>query len=193
MPPADTRHLGCQSRMGFLAHFLLLLHGVFRVAALVVSARACLVAGKLEVLSELVEPIVQSLGCVLWGIEFVSQGRQTQLRVFIDKESGIGLEDCEAVSRQFSAVLDVEDPIAGEYTLEVSSPGLDRPLFTLEQYADLAGNQVNMRLRVPFEGRRKYRGVIQGVEGDEVVIVCEDHEYLFPFDTIEKANVIPQF
>ena len=150
-------------------------------------------AGKLEVLSELVEPIVQSLGCVLWGIEFVSQGRQTQLRVFIDKESGIGLEDCEAVSRQFGAVLDVEDPIAGEYTLEVSSPGLDRPLFTLEQYADLAGNQVNMRLRVPFEGRRKYRGVIRGVEGDEVIIVCEDHEYLFPFDTIEKANVIPQF
>ncbi|WP_281646126.1 ribosome maturation factor RimP [Parendozoicomonas sp. Alg238-R29] len=150
-------------------------------------------AGRLEVLNELVEPIVKSLGCVLWGVEFVSQGRQAQLRVFIDKESGVGLEDCEAVSRQFSAVLDVEDPIAGEYTLEVSSPGLDRPLFTLEQYVDLTGNQVNMRLRVPFEGRRKYRGVIQGVENDEVVVVCDDHEYLFPFDSIEKANVIPQF
>ncbi len=150
-------------------------------------------AGKLEVLYELVEPIVKSLGCVLWGIELVSQGRQTQLRVFIDRDSGVGLEDCEGVSRQLSAVLDVEDPIAGEYTLEVSSPGLDRPLFTLVQYTDLAGSQVNMRLRVPFEGRRKYRGVIQGVEGDEVVIICDDHEYLFPFDTIDKANVIPQF
>ncbi len=184
--------------MGFLAHFLLLLYDQKlikpgRVAVFVVSARVCLVAGKLEVLCELVEPIAKSLGCVLWGIEFVSQGRLTQLRVFIDREEGVGLEDCEGVSRQLSAVLDVEDPIAGEYTLEVSSPGLDRPLFTLKQYADLAGNQVNMRLRVPFEGRRKYRGVISGVEGDEVIIVCDDHEYLFPFDAIEKANVIPQF
>ena len=150
-------------------------------------------AGKLEVLRELVDPVVKSLECELWGVEFASQGRQTSLRVFIEKEGGVGLEDCEGVSRQLSAVLDVEDPIPGEYTLEVSSPGLDRPLFTLEQYGILVGNRVEMRLRVPFEGRRKYRGVIQGVEGDEVVIVCDDHEYLFPFDAIEKANVIPQF
>ncbi|CAM3761494.1 ribosome maturation factor RimP [Parendozoicomonas haliclonae] len=151
-------------------------------------------AGKLEVLSELVDPIVKSLGCELWGIEFVSQGRQTLLRVFIDREEGgVGLSDCEAVSRQLSAVLDVEDPIPGEYTLEVSSPGMDRPIFTLEQYVRLAGSRVEMRLRVPFEGRRKYRGVITGVENDEVVVVCDDHEFLFPFDTIEKANVIPQF
>ncbi len=150
-------------------------------------------AGKLDVLNELVSPIVKSQGCELWGIEFVSQGKDTLLRVFIDREEGVGLTECEAVSRQLSAVLDVEDPIAGVYTLEVSSPGLDRALFTLEQYVALAGSQVNMRLRVPFEGRRKYRGVITGVEGDEVVLICEDHEYLFPFDTIEKANVIPQF
>ncbi len=150
-------------------------------------------AGKLDVLNELVSPIVKSQGCDLWGIEFVSQGKDTLLRVFIDREEGVGLTECEAVSRQLSAVLDVEDPIAGVYTLEVSSPGLDRALFTLEQYAALAGSQVNVRLRVPFEGRRKYRGVITGVEGDEVVLICEDHEYLFPFDTIEKANVIPQF
>ncbi|MCL6269982.1 ribosome maturation factor RimP [Sansalvadorimonas sp. 2012CJ34-2] len=150
-------------------------------------------AGKLEVLHELVEPVVVSLGCELWGIEFMSQGKQSKLRVFIDQESGVGLEECEKVSRQLSAVLDVEDPIASEYTLEVSSPGLDRPLFTLEQFAGYTGSQVNMRLRAPFEGRRKYQGVIRGVEGDEVVIVCDDHEYLFPFDSIDKANVIPQF
>ncbi len=150
-------------------------------------------AGKLEILNELVAPIVKSLGCVLWGIEFVLHGKQTLLRVFIDRENGVGLEDCEAVSRQLSAVFDVEDPIAGEYTLEVSSPGMDRPIFTLEQYVALTGSRVDMRLRVAFEGRRKYRGVISGVEGDEVIIMCDDHEYLFPIDTIEKANVIPQF
>ena len=150
-------------------------------------------AGKLDVLTELVGPSVKSQGCELWGIEFVSQGKDTLLLVFIDREDGVGLTECEAVSRQLSAVLDVEDPIAGVYTLEVSSPGLDRSLFTLEQYAVLAGSRVNVRLRVPFEGRRKYQGVISGVEGDEVVLICDDHEYLFPFDTIEKANVIPQF
>ena len=101
-------------------------------------------AGKQSQLETIIEPIVTSLEYDLWGVEFVSQGRNSMLRIYIDRENGISLEDCEAVSRQVSAVLDVEDPIADEYTLEVSSPGLDRPLFKLEQYVALAGSMANV-------------------------------------------------
>jgi ribosome maturation factor RimP len=79
--------------------------------------------------------------------------------------------------------------VSGEYTLEVSSPGLDRPLFTLEQYSGSAGEMVEVRLRSAFEGRRKYKGLLKGVEGEDVVIQVDDQEYLLPFDTIEKARV----
>jgi len=144
-------------------------------------------------LQEWIEPLVIALGCELWGIEMLSQGKNSMLRVFIDKETGIGVEDCENVSRQVSGVLDVEDPINGEYTLEVSSPGSDRQLFKLAHYEDYNGEEVNMKLRFPYEGRRKYRGRLKGTEGDEIVVIVENHEYLFPFDSIEKANIIPHF
>ncbi len=150
-------------------------------------------AGKQSQLEMLVEPIVTSLEYRLWGIEFLSQGRHSLLRIYIDHNDGISLEDCEKVSRQVSSVFDVEDPIADEYTLEVSSPGMDRPLFRLEQYEAWAGAEVNIRLRMPFEGRRKYRGKIKGVEDQDVVIVADGHELLLPIESIEKAQVIPQF
>jgi len=144
-------------------------------------------------LEAIIEPVVTSLGYVLWGTEFISQGRHSVLRVFIDHEDGITLEACEAVSRQVSAVMDVEDPITDEYTLEVSSPGLDRPLFKLEQYSSCVGSLVNLRLRAPFEGRRRYKGIVKGVEGQDVVIETDGHELLLPIESIEKAQVIPQF
>jgi len=89
--------------------------------------------------------------------------------------------------------MDVEDPIAGEYALEVSSPGMDRPLYTLDQFERYAGHKVSLKLRMPFDGRRKFEGVLKGIEGSDVVIVVEDNEYLFPVDSIDKANVVPQF
>ena len=144
-------------------------------------------------LEAMVEPIAQTLGYRLWGVEFLSQGRHSLLRVYIDSDEGITLDDCEKVSRQLSSVLDVEEPITDEYTLEVSSPGMDRPLFKLEHYQEWAGAEVSIRLRVPFEGRRKYRGLIKGVENQDVVIVTEGHELLLPVEIIEKAQVIPQF
>ncbi len=150
-------------------------------------------ASKLDLLHGLIEPVAVSLGYQLWGIELLSQGRHTLLRIYIDAESGVNVDDCAKLSRQVSAILDVEDPISTEYTLEVSSPGMDRPLFTLEQFAQNAGQLVSLRLRAPFEGRRKFKGRIKGVEGDEVVLLCEEHEYLFPVDSIEKANIVPQF
>ena len=89
--------------------------------------------------------------------------------------------------------MDVEDPIQSEYTLEVSSPGMDRPLFRLEHYEAFAGQQVQIRLRMAFEGRRKFNGLIKGVEGDDVVVIVDEHEYLLPFDSIERAHIVPVF
>ncbi len=139
--------------------------------------------------------MVESLGCELWGLEYIAQGRNhATLRIYIDRpEVGVVLEDCERVSRQVSAVLDVEDPIQSNYTLEVSSPGMDRPLYTLEQFALFAGEEIAVRLRHPYEGRRKFRGRLQGVEGQEVILAVEDEEYLFPIESIDRANVIPNF
>ncbi|WP_417519532.1 ribosome maturation factor RimP [Marinobacter sp.] len=151
-------------------------------------------SGKLKQLEEILRPVVEGLGYEFWGIEYRSKGYQSMLRVFIDDaENGIGIDDCEKVSRQVSGVMDVEDPIQTEYTLEVSSPGMDRPLFRPEQYQAFVGHQVQIRLRMAFEGRRKFQGLIKGVEGDDVIVVVEDHEYLLPFDSIEKAHIVPVF
>lgn len=150
-------------------------------------------SGKLTELEQLLIPVVEALGYRCWGIEFLSQGRHSLLRVFIDHPDGVSVEACATVSRQASAVLDVEDPISGDYTLEVSSPGMDRPLFTLEQYAAYVGEQVKIRLRVPYEGRRNFQGVIRGVEDDDVVVQVEEHEYLLPIDSIDKSQIVPRF
>ncbi|WP_043308803.1 ribosome maturation factor RimP [Pseudomonas sp. ML96] len=150
-------------------------------------------SSKLEQLQAMLAPVVESLGYQCWGIEFISQGRHSLLRVYIDHANGILVEDCEAVSRQVSAVLDVEDPITSEYTLEVSSPGMDRPLFTLEQFAAHVGEQVKIKLRSPFDGRRNFQGFLRGVEEQDVVVLVDDHEFLLPIDLIDKANIIPRF
>ena len=150
-------------------------------------------SSKLEQLHALLAPVVEALGYQCWGVEFLSQGRHSLLRVYIDHSDGILVDDCEKVSRQLSGVLDVEDPISSDYTLEVSSPGLDRPLFTLEQYAASVGEQVKIKLRSPFEGRRNFQGLLRGVEEQDVVVLVEDHEYLLPVDMIDKANIVPRF
>lgn len=151
-------------------------------------------SAKLKQLEDILRPVVEGLGFEYWGIEYRSQGHHSKLRVFIeDAENGISIEDCEKVSRQISGVMDVEDPIQSEYTLEVSSPGMDRPLFRLEHYEAFAGQQVQIRLRMAFEGRRKFSGLIKGVEGDDVIVIVDDHEYLLPFDSIERAHIVPVF
>jgi len=137
-------------------------------------------------------PTVEALGFELWGVEYLSQGRHTLLRIYIESPNGITVDDCAAVSEQVSAVMDVEDPISGEYTLEVSSPGMDRLLFRLEQYPAYVGEGVDLRLRTAFEGRRKYKGILKGIEGEDVVLHVDDHEYLLPHDAIDKARVEPR-
>jgi ribosome maturation factor RimP len=150
-------------------------------------------SGKTVKLEELLRPGVEALGYQLWGLDYQSHGRHTMLRVYIDSENGIGVDDCAKVSHQISGVMDVEDPIAGEYNLEVSSPGMDRPLYTLEQFALYVGEDINLRLRTAFEGRRKFLGRLMGVEDGDVVLMVEEHEYLLPFDQIDKTNVVPRF
>lgn len=148
---------------------------------------------KEQQLQVMLAPAVTALGYEFWGLEYLTHARQSVLRVFIDGPNGITVEDCALVSRQLGALLDVEDPIAGDYTLEVSSPGMDRPLFTLDQFARYIGEQVRIRLRAPFEGRRNFAGRLVGVEAEDVVVVVEDHEYLLPIEMIDKAQIVPQF
>ena len=126
----------------------------------------------------------------LWGVELLQQGRYSLLRVYIEREEGVTIEDCEKVSRQVSALLDVEDPIAGEYTLEVSSPGVDRPLFSVEQYAKYVGSEVNLKLRRAVDGRRKFKGQIIKVSGDIVGLLVEGTEYDLEYSDIEKASIV---
>ncbi len=149
-------------------------------------------ATKDQQITDLLGSTVEALGFELWGVEYLSQGRHSVLRIYIDAEQGVNVEDCALVSQQVGSVLDVEDPITGEYTLEVSSPGMDRLLFRLDQYPGFVGEEVELRLRTPFEGRRKFRGVLAGIEGEDVVIRVEDHEYLLPHSAIEKARIQPR-
>ena len=144
-------------------------------------------------LHALIEPVATAMGFELWGIDHLSQGKHSRLVIYIDHEDGISVDDCADVSRQVSAVLDVEDPLPGEYRLEVSSPGMDRPLFTLDQFARYAGNVVAVKLRLPFDGRRKFQGLLAGVEGDEVLLQIDGEEYCFPIEGIDQARVVPQF
>lgn len=104
-------------------------------------------AGKDQQITDLLGATIEALGFELWGVEYLSQGRHSLLRIYIDAEQGISVDDCALVSHQVSAVLDVEDPISGEYTLEVSSPGMDRLLFRLDQYPGFVGEVVDVRLR----------------------------------------------
>ncbi len=152
-----------------------------------------LMASKHDQLKELLEPVVESMGCQLWGLEYFSQGRHSTVRLYIDGPDGVTLEDCERVSRQVSSVMDVEDPVTGEYSLEVSSPGMDRPLYTLEHFTAYIGEQVSIKLRSAFDGRRKFTGLLSSVEDEDVVVVVDGNEYLLPIESIEKANVIPRF
>ncbi|MBV1960095.1 MAG: ribosome maturation factor RimP [Thalassolituus sp.] len=144
-------------------------------------------------LIEMIAPVVESMGFIFWGLEYTPQGKQSILRIYIDHADGINVDHCASVSRQVSSVLDVEDPISQVYNLEVSSPGMDRPIFTMEQFVSLAGNIIDVRLRMAFDGRRNFKGRLVGVEQEDIVVHVDDNEYLLPIELIDKAHVVPQF
>lgn len=146
-----------------------------------------------ERLTEMLAPSVEDLGYELVGVEYVRAGKHSTLRVYIDQEAGILVDDCAAVSRQVSAIMDVEDPITNEYTLEVSSPGLERPLFTASQYAAFVGEEVKVQLRMPIQNRRRWKGVITSVDGEIISVAVEGKEERFALSNIQKANIVPKF
>ncbi len=141
-------------------------------------------------LEALIEPVVNSFDCQLWGIDYRPMNKSALLRVFIDRPDGVTLEHCSDVSYQLSGVLDVEDPIKVPYTLEVSSPGIERPLLRLEHYRDNLGHEAKVRLKWPVEGSRNFRGVIAAVDGDEITMEVDGRQILFPFDAVSRGRLI---
>lgn len=140
-------------------------------------------------IEQLIRPTVESMGYVLWGCEYLAQGKHSLLRVYIDKADGIGVEDCQSISHQVSAILDVDDPIPGHYSLEVSSPGIPRPLFYSDQYKQYIGSEVNIKLYKPILGKRKFVGTIVSADDDTLVLKIGTEQQDFPFSTIVKANL----
>jgi ribosome maturation factor RimP len=141
-------------------------------------------------LQELIEPIVSGLGYELVGIEFLPQGGRGLLRIYLDAEQGIGIADCEKVSYQVSGMLDVEDPIAGEYTLEVSSPGVDRPLFKLDDFRRFVGAQVKLQLARSVAGRSRYTGILRGVAQQQVTVEIDGEVHGFAYEDIDRARLV---
>ncbi len=143
-------------------------------------------------LIELLEPVVTALGYEMLGIEYFRQKDGSMLRLYIDNDAGITIDDCTRVNHQVIGVLDVHDPIKEKYFLEISSPGLDRPLFTLEQFQRFMGEKVKMKLREKIEDRRKIKGVIKAVEETAVLISDDGVDYLIPADVIDSAHLVPE-
>ena len=144
-------------------------------------------------LTELFEPVIQSMGYELVGIEFQGSTQHGTLRVYIDHEKGIGVDDCVAISHQISAILDVEEPIQQAYDLEVSSPGINRPLFKAQDYEQYSGHSAKIKMAVPLNGRRNFKGVLQGVIDSRSVQIMVDNEgYDLPISDIAKANLVDE-
>jgi ribosome maturation factor RimP len=143
-------------------------------------------------LHELIEPAVQAVDLELLGLEMIGQGKHSVLRIFIDSPEGITVDNCADASRQISALLDVEDPITGEYNLEVSSPGLERPLFKAEHFTQAEGLEARVAMQTPVNGQRKFRGVIKSVQDDRILLQIEDEQVKLPIADLAKAHLIAQ-
>ena len=145
-------------------------------------------------LTDLVRGAVEALQYELVGVEYLARPQAGHLlRIYIDSADGIGLADCEKVSHQVSGVLDVEDPIQGEYALEVSSPGLDRPLFEKAHFEQFLGQVARVKLSAALNGRSNYKGTIVGVDGDDVVLQVDGEPVRLPFSQLSSARLVPQF
>ena len=150
-------------------------------------------------IAELLAPTVESLGLELLGIEYLPASGSATLRLYIDVQEAeratrhVNIDDCESVSREVSAQLDVEDPITGNYTLEVSSPGVDRPLFSLAHYARFLGESAKVVMKLPQDGRRRLQGVISRIEGGDIVFTVDGAELKVTFDNIDKGRLVPDW
>jgi ribosome maturation factor RimP len=144
-----------------------------------------------EELMKLLEPTVERLGYELADIEVRVGRREGVVRLFIDKAGGVGLADCETVSRQVSALLDVEDPLQGHYVLEVSSPGLDRKLTKVEHFQRFMGEDIRVKMRFPVEGRKNFRGALKAADEENIEVEVDGESHRLPIATIQSARLIP--
>lgn len=160
-------------------------------------------------LTELLEPSITAMGFILWGVEFHANSKNALLRVYIDKENGVTVDDCAQVSHQIEGLLDVNDPISTPYTLEVSSPGLDRAFFSLEQMVDYLGSEAEVQLISVVENRRRFKGIIESIDGDNITFAIpkttgkkgkakraeniESDTLTVNYSLLDKVNLSPTF
>ena len=144
-------------------------------------------------LTDMLVAPVEALDFELVGVEFVRAGKHSTLRVYIDHPEGISVDHCAEVSHQVSAVLDVEDPISVEYNLEVSSPGMYRPLFKLEHYTTCLNEVVSIKLRMPMGDRRNFKGKLCAIEDGMLTVEVDGQDFVLAFANIEKGNLVPSF
>ncbi len=149
---------------------------------------------KAQDIARLVESTIAALGLELWGVEYAPRANNSLVRLYIDHtDREITVEDCEAVSREVSALFDVEDPINGHYTLEVSSPGLDRPFFKAAQLPDFAGESLEVSLHAPVNGRRRIQGRLEAVEGERITLAADGQAFTFDFPQAAKIRIKPDY
>lgn len=146
-----------------------------------------------ERLAKLLEPAVARLGYELSDLEVRLGGKCGVIRLFIDKAGGVGLQDCETVSRQISALLDVEDPVPGHYVLEVSSPGLDRRLTKVEHFQRFMGKNIRVRLRFPVGGRRNFHGALRAADQENIEVEVDGESHRLSIATIQSARLVPTY
>ncbi|SEQ68960.1 ribosome maturation factor RimP [Solimonas aquatica] len=146
-----------------------------------------------ERLEQILEPVVVSLGYELVLLEYSPSPKNAMLRLYIDAPAGITLEDCERVSKEVSGVMDVEDPIRSAYRLEVSSPGLDRPLVKPAHFARFTGHQARIQLLAPKDGRRRFVGFIRGADESRIKLETAEGMFELPLSDIERARLVPDY
>jgi len=145
-----------------------------------------------QAVRQIAAPIAESLGLEIVLVQYRREGGGWVLRVMIERiDGGVNVEDCAKVSRELSAVLDVEDPFEAPYHLEVSSPGLDRPLVKPSDFVRFQGREIILRTHKPVEGRKSYRGNLDGLDGDMILMTVDGIQYRIQFAAVEKANLIP--
>jgi ribosome maturation factor RimP len=144
-----------------------------------------------DTLVALLQPVVEGLGYVLWELEYAPGRGNALLRLYIDAAAGITIDDCERVSRAVSEVLDAEDPVPGHFTLEVSSPGLDRPLRTPAHFAAYVGEPVFAELAQAVEGQRRFLGRLVAADGDSIEVDVDGQRHVLPISAIRRAQLVP--
>ncbi len=142
---------------------------------------------------ELFEPVVNGMGFDLIEIEHFPNPKHGVLRLYIDKEGGVTVDDCSAVSHQISALIDVEEPIRGQFNLEISSPGLDRPLRRLQDFQRFTGSMVKLKTMMPLDGQRNFKGRMLEVTEEVLVLETDTEEISLPMNAIEKARIVPEY